>query len=206
MGRLLNEQGRRALQAAVEGVEAGSAVELVVVIPAHSGRYLHADLLGAIAGGWAGLGFLLHSPWSFSLWAIWVDPLLCGLVGGWLVSRVAVLRRGLTPAAWRREAVWRCARALFVERRISETRDRSGVLIYISQLEREVVVLADRGIQQAVPNEAWGRLREGLARALLDDDAVGAARQLDEFGRVARAALPRRADDVNELSDTVREA
>jgi len=171
-----------------------------VVIPAQSGRYLHADLLGAISSGWAGLGFLLLSPWSFSLWSIWVDPLLCGLVGGWLVSRMAALRRWLTPAAWRREAVWRCARALFVERRISETRDRSGVLIYISQLEREVVVLADRGVQQAVPNEAWARLREGLARALLDDDGVGAARRLEEFGLLARAALPRRADDVNELS------
>jgi len=206
MGRLLNEEARSALQAAVESVEAGSAAELVVVIPAQSGRYLHADLVGAILSGWGGLGFLLLSPWSFSLWAIWVDPLVCGLVGGWLVSRVAVLRRWFTPAVWRREAVWRCARALFVERRIGETRDHSGVLIYMSQLEREVVVLADRGIQQAVPNEEWARLRDGLSRALLADDGVGAARRLAEFALVACAALPRRSDDLNELCDTVGEA
>ena len=202
----MDEAARRSLQAAVESVEAGSAVELVVVVPAQSGRYLHADLLGGILSGWAGLGFLLLSPWSFSLGAIWVDPLLCGLVGGWLVSRLAPVRRWLTPAAWRREAVWRCARALFVERRISETRERSGVLIYISQLEREVVVLADRGVQQAVPNDEWTRLSEGLTRAVRDDDGAGAAERLAEFGLVARAAMPRRADDVNELADAVGEA
>jgi putative membrane protein len=206
MGRLLDGEARRSLQAAVEGVEAGSAVELVVVVPAQSGRYLHADLAGAILSGWAGLGFLLLSPWSFSLWAIWVDPLVCGLVGGWLVSRLPPLRRWLTPAAWRGEAVLRCARALFVERRIGETRERSGVLIYISQLERQVVVLADRGVQQAVPNEEWARLQEGLTRAVREDDGVGAARRLVEFGVVARAAMPRRADDVNELCDSVGEA
>ncbi|HKO90334.1 MAG TPA: hypothetical protein VJU61_04235, partial [Polyangiaceae bacterium] len=144
--------------------------------------------------------------WSFSLWSIWIEPVFCGLVGGWLVSRVAALRRWLTPRAWQREAVLGAARALFVERRIGETRDRSGVLVYMSQLERQVVVLADRGVQQAVPNEEWVRLREGLARALLEQDGTGAARQLEAFALVAHAAMPRRSDDLNELSDTVGEA
>ena len=203
MARFLDDAGKRALQAAVENIEAVSAVEAVVVVPIQSGRYLHADLLGAIACGWFGLGFLLLSDWSFSIASIWLDPLACGLLGGGLVSRVPALRRWLTPPKWRHEAVLRCARATFLERRISETRDRSGVLIYISQLEREALVLADRGIQQAVASSDWQQLELGLGRAVRAGDAQAAARALTDFARVAQAALPRRADDQNELSDSV---
>jgi len=203
MARFLSEEAKRALQLAIESIESGSAAEVVVVVPTQSGRYLHADLCGAIVCGWVGLGFLLLSPWSFSIGSIWLDPLVCGLLGGWVVSRAPALRRWLTPPAWRREAVSRCAQATFVERRISETRDRSGVLVYISQLEREVVVLADSGIQRAVSSDDWQRLRAGLRRAVLAHDGLGAARELARFAPVAQAALPRRADDQNELSDAV---
>jgi len=203
MGRFLDDEAKRALQAAVERIEAGSAAEAVVVAPVQSGRYLHADLLGGIACGWLSLGFLLLSDWSFSIASLWLEPLACGLLGGWLVSRTPALRRWLTPAKWRREAVTRCARATFFERRISETRDRSGLLVYLSQLEREVVVLADRGIQQAVAGSDWERLQAALSLAVHANDALAAAQALSEFARVAQTALPRRADDQNEISDAV---
>jgi putative membrane protein len=203
MARLLDDQGKRALQAAVESIEAASAAEAVVVVPVQSGRYLHADLLGAIACGWLALGFLLLSRWSFSLASIWLDPLACGLIGGGLVARVPALRRWLTPAKWRRDGVLRGAQAAFVERRISETRDRSGLLIYISQLEREAVVLADLGLRQAVSSSDWQRLESALSSAARASDASSAARALSDFALVAQAALPRRADDQNELADSV---
>ncbi|HEU4580536.1 MAG TPA: hypothetical protein VFS67_19905 [Polyangiaceae bacterium] len=203
MARFLGEEGKRALQAAVERIEAGSAAEAVVVVPVQSGCYLHADLLGGIICGWLGLGFLLLSPWFFSLASIWLDPLVCGLLGAGLVSRVPGLRRWLTPAKWRREGVLRCAQAAFVERRISETRDRSGLLIYVSQLEREAVVLADLGLRQAVSSSDWQRLESALRDAARAGDASRAARALSDFALVAQAALPRRADDLNELADSV---
>jgi len=203
MTGFLDHATRRSLQAAVQRIEAESAAEVVVVVRTQSGRYLHADLAGGIAAGWLSLGFLLWSPWGFSLWSIFVDPLLCGLAGGWLVSRLPSLRRWLTPPSFRREAVASAARALFVERGIAETRQRSGILVYLSQLERDASVIADRGMLAAVPSERWESLRQELVRALRTQDGASAARALEQFAAVAHAAMPRLADDQNELGDAV---
>ena len=86
-----------------------------------------------------------------------------------------------------------------------ETRERTGILIFVSLLEHRVVVLADRGIHARVAEGTWdgvvarivtgiraGRAEEGLA------DGIRAC------GEILAGRLPGRPDDRNELPNAPR--
>lgn len=94
----------------------------------------------------------------------------------------------------------------FVSEEVFNTRDRTGILIFISSFEQEVIVLGDSGINAKVQQHEWDRIVEmiitGINRKKSADgliDAIRACGQLLEQKGVAR-----QADDRDELSDTLR--
>jgi putative membrane protein len=202
--RFLKKEDKAALTSAVEALESRSSAEVVVLVRPRSGEYLHADLLMSALVGWLVLAVQLFSPWEFGLTEILVAPPAFGLAAALLTSRVARLRRWLTTTAERRELVRTGAQSAFFERGIDKTRDRTGILVYVSLLERMAEVVADRGVRLAVPEAEW---TEGVARV---DAAVRAgepgaavAGRLLELGGLLERRLPRREDDVDELPNTV---
>jgi putative membrane protein len=200
----LTDEAKRALTGAVETVEARSSAELVIAVRPRSDSYLHADLIVAAAVALAALAFLLFSPWSFALPWFVIDPLVAGLLGGLLAARSPALRRALTPAAERRRRVETAARAAFVEKGIHRTARRSGMLLYVSLLERETALVVDVGVEPLAATESWKRavaeieaaVRRGAGGAAVAEAVCGLALLL-------AAALARAADDVNELPDEV---
>jgi putative membrane protein len=198
----LSAEAKLALTRAVEAIELASAAEVVIAVrPASTPALAPCALAGAISG-LAGLAFLLFSPWPFSHVAIWLDTLFVGLLGAGLCHRWSTLRRWCTPTGLARAAVDQAARAEFVERKISETRERSGILVYVSQTERIARVLPDRGVLACVPEQSWRAAVDAIARSVESgDDGLLLAQAVTALGPLLSRALPRRADDVNELED-----
>lgn len=92
----------------------------------------------------------------------------------------------------------------FERLKLSETRDRTGVIIFLILKTREFFILADEGINGKVPANTWdglkdemvsyfrrGRYSEGLLHAV---DVIGA--KLSEH-------FPIKLDDTNEISNMV---
>jgi putative membrane protein len=201
----LTESSKQALTEAVESIERQSAAEVVIAVRADSGSLLHTDLLAAALGGLFTLGFLLFSPFSFSLEAILIDTALFGALSGVLCSRWPALRFRLTPSRLADDSVARAARAEFFDARISETRGRTGVLVYVSQTERRAEVLADCGVRNAVDVAAWEACVRRIRQVVqTEHDGVSLAKAVGELGLLLGACLPRTADDVDELPNLVR--
>ncbi|MBN9318547.1 MAG: hypothetical protein BGN86_14525 [Caulobacterales bacterium 68-7] len=112
------------------------------------------------------------------------------------------LPRWLTPTAWRKAAVDRAAAAQFEALGLVHTRDRTGVLLYVSLRHRRAEVLADEGIYAKAPHQVWDEvialLTEPLRRGETADGFVAA---VERIGAILAAHLPPRADDPNELPD-----
>ena len=96
------------------------------------------------------------------------------------------------------------ARAAFEKIGLAKTRERNGVLFFVSTRDKKLAVIGDKGIHEHVTPEFWtdvvkhvearfgeGRFGDGLAE--------GIALAGTELAR----HFPRRADDVNELPDSV---
>ena len=200
----LTDADQAALAAAATAIEARSSAEIVIVIRAQSDPYVHADLLAGIAAGVLLLWFQLFSPWEFSLLWILVGPILFGGATGLLVSRAPGTRRLLTGARWRERIVRNAARAEFLEQGIDTTRGRTGILVYVSILERMAEVVADRGVLRAVPEAEWNAKANALKQAVARGERADAlAAHVYGLTDLLARALPRAADDEDELSQEV---
>jgi putative membrane protein len=202
----LSDEAKRAFTEAVRDVEAVTSAELMVAVRARSGSYLHADLIAGILTGLAALAFLLFSHWSFALVWFVVDPVLAGLLGGFAASRLPKVRRALTRPAARRRQVEAAARALFVEKRVHGTAGRTGMLLYVSVLERDMALVLDVGLEALAATESWKGAVAGLEAAVRrKEDGVQVAERLRTLAALLGPALPRAADDVDELANEVCE-
>jgi putative membrane protein len=200
----LNDESKAALSAAVREVESTCSAELVVGVRPRSGSYLHADLIAGAAVALIALAVLLYSRWEFGLIWFLVDPVLAGLLGGFLASRVPALRRALTRRTARRLRAETAARSLFVERRVHGTMGRTGILLYISVLEREAVFVVDVGVEPLAATAAWrkeaGEIEEAVRQGA---DGAEVARRLHGLQALLSPALARSAEDVDELPNEV---
>jgi len=200
--KFLDAAARTAFARAIEAIEQVSAAEVVVAVRRRSASYLHANVAIGAAVAVAGLAAMLFSDHVFGLTSILVDPFVVGGVAGAVVELLPAVKRLLSPRAMRQREVLRAARAAFVERGVHKTRDRSGILVYISWLEREVAVVVDAGIERALPAEIHADAVRSLTDAISGGGAA-VARQLERFAPAIAAAMPRRDDDVNELPDAI---
>jgi putative membrane protein len=199
----LDDRGKEALRGAVRAVEERSAAEVVILVRERSGPYLHASLLSGAIAAYLTLWFQLFSPWEYSLLLIQLAPAVAGTAIGLLTSVLPDLQRLLTPGHIRESYVRTKARAAFHDHGVADTRGRTGILVYVSRLEREAEVLADRGVRDAVEAQAWEKAAQAIRSAAgrRRPDAAALAITIASLGDLLQPVLPRQAGDVNELAD-----
>jgi putative membrane protein len=202
----LTDATKQALSGAIRAVESASSAELVIAVRPSSGDYFHADLLAGLAAAFAVLAFLLWSPWTFGLAWFVADPLIVGALAAVVSSRTPPLRRLLTPVTVRRRQVETAARSVFVEKRIHRTSGRTGILLYVSLLEREAALVVDLGVETVSTTESWKEAVAGIEQAVRrGEDGAAVARRVEALASVLAPVLVHRDDDVDELADEVDE-
>jgi len=197
----LTEADKTRLREAVKAAEAGNRAEVVLSIRPRSASYLRGPLLLGACVAWAVLGFQLFSSWPFPLDAMFVEPPLLGAGAAFLAARIPALERALASRKRRREAVEQAARASFQERGVSLTRERTGILVYVSLLERATFLVADKGVTDTVPPETLAAATAQIERTVRGGDVSALADAIRKLGESLASELPARADDVDELPD-----
>jgi len=199
-----DEAAREALSTCVKEIETRTDAELVLVIRARSGSYRQADYLFAALLAVAGLIFLLFSPFNFHPTWVLIDVVLLFVLGTFLSSRSNTIRRLLTSKMVRAGAVRTSASAMFYEAGIANTHNETGILVYLSLLERRLEVLADRGVLKAVPSLEWNEQLFELHEAGRRGDAKLLEDALHALSGLLAKHLPARGENPNELSDAPR--
>lgn len=181
--------------------EARTSAEICVVLAPRSGSYRDLSLLVGLASAWSLLAFLVLSPLSFSPLAALVELPVATAAVTWLTHRSPWLLRRLSRVGRRASQVDRAAAAAFHEEGVHLTRERTGLLVYVSLLEGRVAVLPDAAIEGCIPAARWRDIRWGDGPGL-DQQALLAG--LDEVGDILAAALPATGDNPNEVPDAPR--
>lgn len=101
------------------------------------------------------------------------------------------LRLLLVPKSLRYRAAHANALRQFLARNIHATAARTGVLIFVSLAERYAEVIADAGINEKVPQEAWNDIVAGLvSHARQDRLAEGYLEAIAAVGERLAAHFP----------------
>jgi len=93
-----------------------------------------------------------------------VQAILFALVA--LVVSVPTIRRALTPQSLKRHRVRRTAYAHFASTGLAGDLQRTGVLIFASLQDRQVEIVADKGIHDAVGDAVWDKATAELVNSM----------------------------------------
>jgi putative membrane protein len=202
MGELFSDDIRKEAAAVVKEIEGQSSAEIVLTARQSSAAYRETDYLFGFGIAVITLGALLYLPQEFALEWMVVDVVVGFLLGSVVAAYFPSLRRWLVGRKRMSFNVSRAARAAFVDLGVTRTSGRTGILVYLSAYERMVHVVADIGIAAAKPGKAYedalARISAALVHGFNRSRLFDALRAL---GPALAPALPRAADDVNELPD-----
>ncbi len=128
--------------------------------------------------------------------------LVIGLV--YLLSNIHCIDRFIIPKSITKRKVNERAVRYFLESGVCHTKDRTGLLIFISYLERRVELLADKGISEKIPKEKWDaivkHIIDGIRSNHMTTHLIDSIR---ECGSLLAQHYPIQHDDVNELKDNI---
>lgn len=200
---LFSKEDQQRIEARIEAVESRSAGEVVVAevqrCDNYSGRrFVNAGLLSLV------LAAGVHELWPLvpTDWVLLTQVPLVALL--YFLTGLGPVLRALVPRAERVQEVEQRAARMFTERAVFDTRDHSGVLIMLSELEHQVVVLGDRGILARLQVSGFEQYVKTIVAAVRSGRAAeGVCQVLDALGEVLAADFPRREDDVDELPNRV---
>jgi putative membrane protein len=199
---LLDEAKRRTTEV-IRAIEARTSAEVVVTVRPAAGRHVVTSLVFGAAVAALALVVMLVSPRVYDARTMPLDALLSFVLAALVCHFVPALKRLLTPRTRRVAAARRGAFTAFVELGIGKTKQRTGILVFVSLFERTAVVVADEGIPSALLAEAYDARVAELARSAAALNFAGFLAALADFGALLAGVLPRRPDDVNELTDEV---
>jgi putative membrane protein len=209
---LFSDAEMAAVRAAVAEAEKRTSGEVVPFVVPASDAYPNALWKGATFGALAGplLALALHRFWD--LWGtqldLWITaPAAAGAAIGFLLAAfVPPVKRWLAGDEMLELRTRQRAEMAFLEEEVFRTRERTGILLFLSLFEHRVVVLADSGIHTQVEPGQW----DGIAAAIAAGIRAGRAGEalleaIQSCGDLLeRHGVARRADDRNELPDELR--
>lgn len=134
-----------------------------------------------------------------------LGALALGLV---ITSRVAPLKRLLAGDDLMELRVAQRAAQAFIAEEVFKTRDRTGILLFLSLFEHKVLVVGDSGISQRVDQAEWEDLvatvTKGIREGRPADGLIDAIRKCGLL--LEKRGVRRRRSDRNELPNRLRTA
>lgn len=205
MKRLLTQASQASIEQIVADIEKKTSAEIVVAISRHSGDYRDVSYLSGCILTVVSLVVLVLSPFSFHMYDIIPVVLVSFFLGYWLCRTLPGLCRLLTTRGRRKEQVLRASHRVFFEEGVSATRQRNGILVYISIFERLVEIVPDAGIDGAIPRAKWHTLRHRLNALMHSGSAVEQVLQaLSEGMQCLSLTFPPGEDNPDEIPNRPR--
>ncbi len=200
------------IKAAVHTAEEKISGEIVPVFVEKSGFYSIAIYRGfLLLAGLSFLAIIIFDRYIPSL-AIY-DPLLiflsvtlAGLIGSLATNYIDPLKRLLMNQKHLDQATRKRAENAFLQEEVFATRHRTGIMIFVSFFEREVIIMADRGISKVVEQKEWDKMVRGITENIrMGKVAEGIEAAILRSGEILlEKGFLKTVDDVNELRDDLR--
>lgn len=213
-----NKDSLEKIKKSVQEAESKTSGEIAVAFTRESDNYASYELIFAVICGFVYFTVMMfftgtiESRLQSMFWDYSVDYLLIFfgfstflvMALFYLLANLSFIDRLIVPGKVFRRKVNQRAVRHFMESGTSHTRDRTGILIFISELEHRVELLADRGISEKIEQSQWddivNLIVQGIKSGQMTENLIQAVGQC---GDLLARHFPIQPDDVNELKDGV---
>ncbi|UTC67379.1 MULTISPECIES: TPM domain-containing protein [unclassified Treponema] len=201
---------------AVAEAEKNTNGEIALAVIPQSDSYSFVEMFAAFCLAFVSFFIMLYfgdSIWNLLEKKLWYPSpkILTAVIGAgvWIIMlffflliNIPALDRLIIPKRIKEARVYARALKHFVECGIYKTAERTGVLIFVSILERKVFIIADSGIAAKVEQKTWngicGIITEGLKSK---NAAKSLCAAVDECGKILSEYFPKTTGNPNEYPD-----
>lgn len=187
---LLTQDEQQQVAEAIDRIELHTDAEVVTVLAAQADDYHYIPLLWAglaallvpgivlVLTGWLSGGELLLAQWlTFVVLA--------------LLFRMPKITTRLIPRSVRHWRASNLAHRQFVQLGLHHTSGETGMLIFVSEAERYVEIMVDRGISQRIDDSTWESIIADFTQQVREGRTLdGFLACIDACGAELRQALP----------------
>ncbi len=212
----LTESDLTSIQASVREAEVSTSGEIALAAIPESSDYSFRELLASVILGAitftvmlpfhdAIVAFLDRIFWHLPAWYItaFYGIAFFAVTGvSFLFANLPAIDRLIVPRAERSRAVYERALRHFTESGVYATKERTGILVFVSLMEKEVRIVADTGISARIAQSEWDSIAHDLAlgiKAGKSGDAIVTA--VNRCGSILTDNFPAHRENPNELED-----
>jgi putative membrane protein len=213
--KFLSDADKKTIEACVREVEKSTSGEIVPMVVSASYHYPMSNMIGGLILALlisiaVTLVFSIQKAWGgISAIDLWLFPAVFAvafLLFHELVKRIPRLKRIFITKAEIAEEVEEAAVTSFFRNGLNNTRDRTGILIFISVFERRAFVLADQGINAKVDSGVWQEVVDLVVDSIRrHHQTEGICEAVKRCGRLIQEHFPIKKDDTNELDNLIVE-
>lgn len=104
----------------------------------------------------------------------------------------------------RKKDIRKLAEEEFYKLNMHNTRDKTGILLFLLLGERKFYILADEGINSKVSQDTWDKVRDDIQLKFRSGRyANGILSGIEQVGKILSGHFPIKPDDTNELSNKI---
>ena len=205
INKYISDTEIKKIEAAIDHAEELTSGEIVPVIVGRSSSVGHVPLtltllltLIVVVAELPFSEWLWVTPWAW-LWPV-VFVVLYGI--SFVLAKMFWIQKIFVPERDEVEEVHQRAHLEFYANRVNRTIGGTGVLIFVSVMEKKAVVLADEALSQKVPKETWDAVVAELGKKLNKGEwGEGFVDAIHTCGRHLQTHFPIHGARVNELKN-----
>lgn len=212
----LSDSDMEEIKNAVKKAESKTNGEIALALAAESDHYSFWELLASTY--LAAFIFIILLPFASKISALyekfswgcptWLLPAFYGIatlatiVFGFYFANIPFIDRIIIPKNIRNQAVTNRAFRHFAQSGVYETKEHSGILIFVSYLEKQVRIVADSGIARKIPQDLWNIIADDLSLGIKSGKTKdGFIAAVEKCGELLSENFPAEKENPNELSD-----
>ncbi|MGZ3771844.1 MAG: TPM domain-containing protein [Bdellovibrio sp.] len=203
--RYLSNEERKRVEEAITQVEKSTAGEIVPVIVKRSSAVGHVPLTLTLLITL--LIVIAEVPFSDWLWVkpwVWLWPVLVITIYymSYVLAKIPWIQKILVSERDELIQVHQRAQLEFYNNKINRTESGTGVLIFVSVMEKKAVILADEKISKRLPENIWDQILAEFRQNLSKDRwAEGFIQAIQSCGEQLKTHFPISANPRNELKN-----
>ncbi len=196
------ENFKSKLSKTIKDIENNSLVEIVAVVKAKSADYKDVSLRIAFAGMALLFSWLMFSDFEINVYYIYFITIISFVVFYFLSELIKPFQVLFISKKRMKRNVEIYARALFQKGGVRFTKDKIGVLFFVSLFEKQVYIIPDRGALTALPDDDWQTIRNNFQTIFKSNDISDAfIAELQKCKSIFANYIPPVENDINELPD-----
>jgi len=205
------EEDKKRIEESVKKVEKRTSGEIVTYFAHKSDNYYEAPFIASSISAILSLVFiniLSHFwllPFEFNILNFSAIILSIMVVIFLAVQFIPLFKHAFISEKREGQMAAKKAVEVFVNEEVFNTKDRTGILIFVSEFEQKVEVIADSGINNKVEQEDWNEIVETIIKSIKNKKVVdGIVSAIEKCGELLlKNDFIITKDDTNELSDEI---